>query len=460
MRINYLDLFSGIGGFALGLQMAGFEFNEHFYSEIDDYAIKVYRKHYPRAKALGSITDVRGDELGCDIDIVTAGFPCTDISVAGKQAGLAGKHSGLFYEIIRLAEIVSPSIIFLENVANLLNIDNGNAMGEVLRALAEVGYDAEWHCVPASHVGAPHRRDRIWIVAYSSKSRCRYGCDNREERYILHDKNRDATESEQERKGRECRSCTVSKNATNTRCELRNEGNTARMEEDTSERSTSELHSESSDCGHVTDPMRKRLQRFVQRHGQNESSVRKERKSERSFNNWSENWYEVASRLCKLDDGLPFELDYIRGVKKYYEQSNDKKAKSKKCFIIWKILRTMWEQKELAKTSRKLYIERLRNCLPEMPHTDSYSRWLLGSRIEENKRLCNMWKAFYSSPQQEAQNMQSKLLEQAWDDKRNKTVASRVDRLKCLGNAVVPQVVAYVAELLIVDKFKEVGLTK
>ena len=170
MNVNLLDLFSGIGGFPLGLEMAGIKINKHYFSEIDKYATRVYRKNFPEAEYLGGVEEITEP---LEIDIICGGFPCQDISVAGKQAGLSGARSGLFYEVIRIAEIMSPRVIYLENVANLLNLDGGEAMGEVLRALSSIGYDAQWYCVPASHVGAPHIRDRIWIVAYPNTLRGR-----------------------------------------------------------------------------------------------------------------------------------------------------------------------------------------------------------------------------------------------------------------------------------------------
>jgi site-specific DNA-cytosine methylase len=99
MKINYLDLFSGIGGFALGMQMAGIEFENHYFSEIDPYAIKVYKKHYPGAVELGDVTKIDGTKLG-RIDIISGGFPCQDISQAGHCEGIEGLRSGLFSQIV------------------------------------------------------------------------------------------------------------------------------------------------------------------------------------------------------------------------------------------------------------------------------------------------------------------------------------------------------------------------
>jgi DNA (cytosine-5)-methyltransferase 1 len=161
MRV--LDLFSGIGGFSLGLERAGM--TTVAFCEIEPYCQKVLKKHWPDVPIYNDVRELNRERLESDgitgIDVICGGFPCQDISLAGKGAGLDGERSGLWSEIARLASELRPSYVIVENVAALL----GRGMGRVLGDLAEIGYDAEWHCIPASHVGAPHRRDRVWIVA-------------------------------------------------------------------------------------------------------------------------------------------------------------------------------------------------------------------------------------------------------------------------------------------------------
>jgi DNA (cytosine-5)-methyltransferase 1 len=162
---NYLDLFSGIGGFVLGAYWAGFKFDYHFFSEIDPYCIDLYRKRFPEAIALGDIKEIKGKELVNEYGkgwIVSGGFPCQDISTAGKGAGLEGSRSGLWYEYARLIGELCPDFAVMENVGAL----TFRGLDSVLGSLAEIGYDAEWQDIRASDVGAPHRRERIWIVAY------------------------------------------------------------------------------------------------------------------------------------------------------------------------------------------------------------------------------------------------------------------------------------------------------
>lgn len=158
----FLDLFSGIGGFHLGAQWAGLHFDGYYYSEVDPYAIKVYAKRFPDAIGLGDITKIDGRSLPKGDWIIAGGFPCQDISVAGKGAGLAGSRSGLWYEYARIISELRPKYAIMENVGAL----TFRGLDAVLGSLAEIGYDAEWQDIRASDVGAPHRRERIWIVAY------------------------------------------------------------------------------------------------------------------------------------------------------------------------------------------------------------------------------------------------------------------------------------------------------
>ena len=160
MKLKLLDLFSGIGGFSLGLERTG-GFETVAFCEIDPFCRKVLAKHWPNVPCFEDVTKLRGEDVGT-IDIITAGFPCQDISNAGNRAGITGSRSGLWREVMRTVRMVRPKFTLLENVAALLN----RGMGRVLGDLAESGHDAEWDCIPASAVGAPHNRDRVWIIAH------------------------------------------------------------------------------------------------------------------------------------------------------------------------------------------------------------------------------------------------------------------------------------------------------
>jgi len=167
--MKVLDLFSGIGGFSLGLERAGFE--TVAFCEFDKKARLVLNKHWPDVPVYDDVRTLTYEQLqtdGLNVDVICGGFPCQDISLAGKGAGLEGERSGLWFEFHRLIEEIKPKYAIIENVSAL----RSRGLDEVLRSLAAIGYDAEWHCIPASTIGAPHRRDRVWIVAYSN-------CDDR-----------------------------------------------------------------------------------------------------------------------------------------------------------------------------------------------------------------------------------------------------------------------------------------
>lgn len=154
--MNVLDLFSGIGGFSLGLERAGMR--TVAFCEIDPVCRSILAKNWPGIPCADDITKrefVRGEA-----DVIAGGFPCQDISYAGRRAGLSGKRSGLFWEVVRAVRVVRPRYAILENVAALL----GSGMGTVLGAMAADGYDAEWDCISASDAGAPHGRPRVWIA--------------------------------------------------------------------------------------------------------------------------------------------------------------------------------------------------------------------------------------------------------------------------------------------------------
>jgi DNA (cytosine-5)-methyltransferase 1 len=161
--VKSLDLFAGIGGFALGFHRAGIQ--TAAFCEYEPYAQKVLAKNFPGVPIYGDIRELRGADVvrGVGpIDVVCGGFPCQDISVAGKGAGITGERSGMWFHMHRIIEEVRPRYVVAENSPAL----RSRGMDVVLRGLDALGFDAEWHCVPAAHVGAPHRRDRVWVVAW------------------------------------------------------------------------------------------------------------------------------------------------------------------------------------------------------------------------------------------------------------------------------------------------------
>lgn len=194
--LKVLDLFSGIGGFSLGLERTG-HFETITFCEFDKNCQMVLKKHWPHVPILNDIRTLTGcrakntaylledsdfskstqkylqveikEPLRIDggIDVICGGFPCTDISVAGLKKGFTNENgettrSGLWFEFKRIISEVMPKYVIIENVRNLLNL----GLARVLKDLDEIGYDAEWRVISAKSIGACHLRERVWIVAY------------------------------------------------------------------------------------------------------------------------------------------------------------------------------------------------------------------------------------------------------------------------------------------------------
>lgn len=165
--MNVLDLFSGIGGFSLGLERAGMR--TVAFCEIEPYCHAVLRKHWPNVPCYDDVRTLTADRLradGISVDAICGGFPCQGISSAGLRKGLSDPRSGLWREYARIIGEFRPKFVIVENVTDLLF----RGMGTVLGDLASLGYDAEWHNIPALAVGADHIRERIWIIAYPNSA--------------------------------------------------------------------------------------------------------------------------------------------------------------------------------------------------------------------------------------------------------------------------------------------------
>jgi len=163
MTLQLLDTFSGIGGFSYAAEHIVGGFETVAFVEREPYCQRILAKHWPTVPIHDDICTF--NPAPGSADIVCGGFPCQDISHAGKQAGIKeGTRSGLFYELMRVIRLVQPRYVVLENVAAIL----ANGLDTVLGELAKAGFDAEWACIPASAVGACHQRDRWWLVAYSN----------------------------------------------------------------------------------------------------------------------------------------------------------------------------------------------------------------------------------------------------------------------------------------------------
>lgn len=167
--MRHLDLFSGIGGFALAATWVwGDKYENVGHSEIEKFPCQVYHRHFPESECLGDITKISWREG--QADLITGGFPCQPHSLAGKRKASEDERD-LWHECIRALRGVRPRYAVFENVPGLVTSDRGRFFNRVLRDIHESGYDAEWQIVSAQAVGAPHKRERIWIVAYANGGR-------------------------------------------------------------------------------------------------------------------------------------------------------------------------------------------------------------------------------------------------------------------------------------------------
>ncbi len=185
--MKYLSLFSGIGGFEIGIQNAipttkrkkQRRTTNHLpsngqeqlgaqcvgYSEIDKYAIQIYQKHFPNHKNYGDITKIITSELP-DFDLLVGGFPCQAFSIAGKRRGFDDTRGTLFFDVARILKEKRPRNFVLENVKGLLSHDNGRTFKVIISTLAELGYCVEWQVLNAKNFGVPQNRERVFIVGH------------------------------------------------------------------------------------------------------------------------------------------------------------------------------------------------------------------------------------------------------------------------------------------------------
>lgn len=316
-QVIHYDLFAGIGGFSLALDnIYGKQNTRHIFVERDEFCQLVLKKHWPEADYYSCINEFNSyakhkrlerskqnetqryfgqcsREYGNKEQIVlTGGFPCQPFSQAGQRKGTADDRYlwPAMFESIRL---IRPDWIIAENVAGLVTWNEGMVLEQVCSDLESEGYEVQPFIIPACAVNAPHRRDRVWIVANRSSERRNNGADNRQERQILHNENGDAPQNQPERQGRECG---VGQNPSIT---PNSEGGRQRWSE--SERDRGGQSEETlGNCN---------------RNASDTESQHSEKRATCESYSWDENWDEVAASLCRMADGLSYWVDR-RGKKR------------------------------------------------------------------------------------------------------------------------------------------------
>jgi len=294
--MRHVDLFSGIGGFALAAQWAWKEEYENVaFCDIEPFAQQILKLRFKNPKIYGDIRDIKGADLGT-VDLLTGGFPCQPFSVAGKQRGKEDERFlwGEMFEVIKQCQ---PTWIIGENVAGIINM----ALDDVLSDLEGEGYETRTFVIPACAVNAPHRRDRVWIIAYSDS----FGRMERK-----HEVN-PAQRNEAQHGVSGC-----IENATNPSNKIlqgsKQQGTRGKCKGQSTHGSTAKCP-----CSFDTNPTSK--------HEPGKFGIKSKKKecrwSEHSRNDWERNWLEVATKLCRVDDGIPEGMvRNAKGIKKGYRK--------------------------------------------------------------------------------------------------------------------------------------------
>lgn len=292
-RMNILDLFSGIGGFSLAGHWAGYETLQ--FVEIDPFCQKVLNKNFPGVPIHDDIKTFDATQFRGRVDLLTAGTPCQPASIAGKRKGKEDDR-WLWHEVFRVVRDCKPTWLIIENVPGLLSLEGGVVFEDLLLEVEALGYETQTLRVPACGVNAPHRRERIWIIANSTSSRSGWRdlrSDERRERVLQNERCGSAVGRETER--RDC-------DASNAKSEY------GERSEPKGDRSREPKRAVSNRPCVDTNTDNKRLQ------GCGEHGERAEQPVARQ-DYWQRNWVEVASSLCRVDDGLPRQMDRAKRLK-------------------------------------------------------------------------------------------------------------------------------------------------
>ena len=293
--LKVLDLFSGIGGFSLGLESTGY-FKTIGFVEKDKFCQKVLKKNFKDIPIIGDIRDVKGSEFKADV--ITGGFPCQSISIAGKQKG-RNDDRYLFPEMLKVIKEVRPRWIIGENVQNLINISNGTILKEIIKGLEAENFEVQCFSISASSQGAWHKRERIWIVA-NSNDRFSIGKDKK----IQTRRNTIDNGS--------------SSNVSNSKCYKRQDTSTRQSRagelwrfHSAKEKQTShDLWSKTSRCDA---PLGKQKNvSNTNKFGTQVQTQRQHSSIKMSGSSGKKNWWQIESELCGVPDGVSYELDKNR----------------------------------------------------------------------------------------------------------------------------------------------------
>ena len=303
--MNELALFAGAGGGILGGKLLGWRTVCAVEWEPYPASVLCARQNdglLPPFPIWDDVQTFDGKPWRGIVDVVSGGFPCQDISAAGKGAGIDGERSGMWGEMARIVYEVRPKYVSVENSPMLTS----RGLGRVLGDLASMGFDARWGVLGANAVGAPHQRERIWICgSHPSGERWNDRISDWKKRQLLRDKNWNASESKSEREGWFSWVGQVGADVANTRCELRPEGNATELDSEKEVWSTSTVHNQSScqrqNVSNADSTQRERMC-FTERIQQEYSNIGDSR------------WWETEPNVGRMADGVAARVDRLKAI--------------------------------------------------------------------------------------------------------------------------------------------------
>lgn len=316
MTLKLLDTFAGIGGFSYAAEKLVGGFQTVQFIEIDPYCQQVLNKNFPNIPIHDDITTYRAKPYSADV--ITGGFPCTDISQAGRREGITETtRSGLWFQLIRTIRMVRPKYFILENVSAIL----ANGMDIVLRDIYETGlYECEWCCIPSSFVGACHQRDRWWLIGFASNPNSLQRFD------VLRQQSKQRQETQQGTSDRNNRSGNVAD--TNNNGSFRTEESRSTKETDGRSEERKDIFIKSEGSGESTNsrdfqqsssnPDSNRLQREVR------SRVYRPTWKTQNIRRINPNWRQYISEptIRRGDDGLSTKLDASQRIQRLKQLGN------------------------------------------------------------------------------------------------------------------------------------------